>query len=311
MNGVFDGSESTHDVDTGQALRIGGVENLVVRNCEFRNFTNAAELTCPVEIYTVIDALVDACRFAGGISNFNACDMQEARSARFTNNVIDGSHFGCNITRVDAGLFAFNTLQGRRNRESSQNLPKARSVRGLKAMGCAAVRIVSNHAADYESPVKVEACFRYDISHNIIMNAGLHPFSGQIALNVGSIAHGTNMRGGTIIGNQVETCGGTGIGVTSDAIGGVIIANNIVRSTQAVAIHAGVANAQIMGNRIEDWGLRGAGDAAVRFGPGATLADNRFNNSITRSAACLAPAQPGDSYRIMRDNVSETSNPLT
>jgi hypothetical protein len=311
LNGIFDGSESTHDVDTGQALRIGGVENVVVRNCEFRGFANAAELTCPLEIYVVIDALVDGCRFTGGVSNFNACDMQEARSARFTNNVIDGAHFGCNITRVDAGLFAHNTLQGRRNRETTQNLRKARSVRGLKAMGCAAIRILGNHAADYESPVKVEACFRYDVSHNIIMNAGLRPYEGQIALNIGSIQPGINMRGGTIIGNQVETCGGIGIGVTSDSIGGVIIANNIVRSTQAVAIHAGVANAMVVGNRIEDWGLRGSADPGIRFAVGATIADNRFSNTLTHSAPCMGPVSTGGSSRVMRDNVSESSNPLS
>ncbi len=310
VNGIFDGSESTFDVNTGQALRIGAVERVLVRNCEFRHYASAAELTCPVEIFTVIDAVVDQCRFSGGVSNFNACDMQGARSAQFTNNIIDGAHFGCNITRVDAGLFSQNTLQGRRLKEGTQNLPKLRSVRGLKAFGCATIRVLGNYASDYESPIKVEACFRYDISHNFLMNAGLGPASGQIALNVGSIAHGTNMRCGTIIGNHVETCGGIGIGVTSDVAGGVLITNNIVRSTQGSAIHVGVANATIMGNRIENWGLRSAGDPAIHFGPGATVADNRFANEIVQSVPCIAAIARGDGARVMRDNVSETQNPL-
>ncbi len=185
-----------------------------------------------------------------------------------------------------------------------------RSTRGLKAYGCAAIRILGNHVSDFESPIKVDACFRYDVSHNTIFNAGLAPYNGQIALNVGSIIHGRNMSCGRIIGNHVENCGGIGIGVTSDPVGGVIISGNMVRSTQCAAILVAVSNATITANRIEDWGLLGRGDAAIHFGNGATVADNRFANATMPAARCLAPQNPGDTNQILRDNVSETRNPL-
>ena len=98
-----------------------------------------------------MDALLSDCRFTGSVSRFDICDIQESRFAHFVNNQLDGSHFGCNITRVDSGLFANNSLQGRRAFEAAIG-PTVRSVRGLKADGCAAIRILGNHLADYESP---------------------------------------------------------------------------------------------------------------------------------------------------------------
>ncbi len=310
-NGIFDGSECTWDRDTGQGVRIGGTEYAVIRDCEFRNFRYGGKLTCAIELFTVIDARVSGCRFTGGISNFDMCDMQEARSAHFTENILDGSHFGCNITRVDYGLFANNSMHGQRCREADEGIVPPRSTRGLKAYGCTAIRILGNHVSDFESPIKVDACFRYDISHNTIFNAGLAPYDGQIALNVGSMIQGRNMGGGRIIGNHVENCGGIGIGVTSDPRGGVIVSANIVRTTQRAGIYVVVSNATISANRIEDWGLQGRGDAAIRFGNGATVADNRFTNTTMPTAPCLAPQNSDGTCQILRDNVSESRNPLT
>jgi hypothetical protein len=311
-NGVFDGSECTFDKDTGQALRIGGCEHVVVRNCEFRDFRHAGQLTSAIELFTNIDARVSDCRFSGGVSHFNVCDIQEVRFAHFVGNMLQGSHFGCNITRADYGLFANNSLHGERAREAAESVVPPRSVRGLKAYGCAAIRVLGNHASDYESPIKIEACFRYDVSHNTIFNAGLGPSEGQIALNVGSIAHGKNMRNGRIIGNHVECCGNIGIGVTSDPTGGLIVSGNIVRSVQGTGLQLGVPNAVVSCNRIEDWGLGGRGDAAIHFtGGGATLADNRFAHATLAGLPCINTGPAGDSRLILRDNVSESGNPLT
>jgi hypothetical protein len=310
-NGIFDGSECTYDTDTGQALRIGGTERVLVHGCEFRNFRHEGQLTNAVELFTIIDAVVDDCRFTGGVSQFNICDIQEVRFAHFVNNLLDGSHLGCNITRADYGLFANNSLHGQRAREVAERVVPQQSVRGLKAYGCAAIRILGNHATDYESPIKVEACFRYDVSHNTVFNAGSGPFGGQIALNIGSIAPGRNMHDGRIIANHVEGCGGIGIGVTTDPPGGLIVSGNIVRATQAAGIHIGVPNAIVSGNRVEDWGLRGAGDPAIRVSGGATVADNRFAHATLSSVPCIAATAAGDARLILRDNVSEGANPLT
>lgn len=305
-NGVFDGSESTFDAGTGQALRVGGAERVVVQGCEFRDFRHAGKLTCAVELFTNVDASVSDCRFAGGVSQFDICDIQDARFAHFVNNQLAGSHFGCNITRADFGLFANNSFQGRHAWEVASGVSPARSVRGLKAYGCAAVRILGNQATDYESPIKVQACFRYDVSHNTIFNGGLGPYTGQIALNVGSIARGLNMRDGRIVANHVECCGGIGIGVSSDQPGGVCIANNVVRGTQAAGIHVNVANAIISANRVEDWGLRGAGDAAMHAGERASVVDNRFAHATLTSLPCIT----GDAHLLARDNISESGNRL-
>lgn len=310
-NGTFDGSECTFDVDTGQAIRISGVERVVVQQCEFRNFTYGGRLTCPVEVFTVIDAAVRECRFVGGVSKFDCCDIQVARFAQFVDNLIEGSHFGCNMTRADYGLMANNSLHGQRALEASQGVAPPRSVRGLKAYGCAAIRILGNHASDYESPIKVEGCFRYDVSHNVIFNAGLSPYSGQIALNVGSIIHGRNMRAGTVSGNHVEMCGGIGIGVTSDPPGGVLISGNVVRSTHSIGILVAVPRATILGNRVEDWALSGGREPAIRFMSDSTVADNRFANAVSANPPCLGTLRSGTRGSVLRDNVSETDNPYS
>ena len=310
-NGVFDGSECTLDVDTGQALRIGATERVLVSGCEFRNFRRGGELTGAIELFTNIDAVVEDCRFSGGVSHFNICDIQEVRFAHFVNNQLEGAHFGCNITRADYALFANNSLHGHRALELARHVEPQRSVRGLKAYGCAAVRILGNHASDYESPIKIEACFRYDLSHNTVFNAGVGSFSGQIALNVGSIRPGRNMHDGRIIGNHVEGCGGIGIGVTTDPPGGLIVSGNIVRNTQGTGIHLGVPNAIVTGNRIEDWGLRGAGDPGLQVTGGATITNNRFAHATLAAPPCIVTTSAADTHLVLRDNVSEGSNPVS
>lgn len=308
-NGVFDGSQLTLDSGTGQALRIGGTERVVVQGCEFRDFRHDGALTCAVELFQNVDVLVSECRFTGCISHFDICDIQDARFAHFVNNQMDGAHFGCNLTRIDSGLFAHNSLQGRHASEAAGGAP-ARSVRGLKAYGCASIRMLGNQASDYESPIKVQACFRYDVSHNTIFNGGVGAYTGQIALNVGSIVQGHNMRDGRVIGNLVECCGGIGIGITSDSPGGVCVADNIVRATQGMGIYVNVANAIVSGNRVADWGLRNGGDAAIHASGAASVVDNRFAHATLTGLACLALART-DERQLVRDNVSESGNRLT
>ena len=143
--------------------------------CEFKNFQHGGQLTNAVELFINVDALVSECRFSGGVSRFDICDIQQVRFANFVNNFLQGSHFGCNITRADFALFADNSLQGERASEAASPENPLRSIRGLKAYGCAALRVLGNHVSDYESAIKVEACFRYDISHNVIFNAALTP----------------------------------------------------------------------------------------------------------------------------------------
>ena len=306
-NGLFDGSQCTYDTATGQALRIGGTERVIVQGCEFRNFRHDGALTCAVELYQNIDVLLSDCRFTGGVSRSNICDIQDARFAHFVNNQLDGSHFGLDITRIDCGLVANNSLQGRRAHEIATAAPE-RSARGLKAYGCAAIRILGNHAADYESPIKVDACFRYDVSHNTIFNSAVGPYTGSIALNIGSMTQGRNMRAGRVVANLAECCGGIGIGITSDAPGGTCVADNIVRNTQGRGIHIAATNVIICGNRVEDWGLRDQGDAAISVTAAASIVDNRFSHASLTRLPCLASA---GGPLLTRDNVSESGNRLS
>jgi Right handed beta helix region len=305
-NGLFDGSQCTYDTATGQALRIGGTERVIVQGCEFRDFRHDGALTCAVELYQNIDVLLSDCRFTGGVSRSNICDIQDSRFAHFVNNQLDGSHFGLDITRIDCGLVANNSLQGRRAHEIASAAPE-RSARGVKAYGCAAIRILGNHSADYESPIKVDACFRYDVSHNTVFNSALGPYTGSIALNIGSMIQGRNMRAGRVVGNLVESCGGLGIGITSDAAGGICIADNIVRNTQGRGIHVAAANVIVSGNRVEDWGLRDKGDAAISVTAAASIVDNRFAHASLTTLPCLAS---NGATILTRDNVSESGNRL-
>ena len=67
-----------------------------------------------------------------------------------------------------------------------------------------------------------------------------------------------------------------------------------------------MANAIICANRVEDWGLRGAGDAAIHAGERASVVDNRFAHATLTSLPCLA----SDAHLLARDNISESGNRL-
>lgn len=309
-NGIFDGSKCTYAKDSGQAIRLGGFERVLISNCQFVAFTSDDTYTSAVEIVQCIDATVVESRFLLCVGKYQVCDIQDARRVEYLNNVVDGSHFGLESARVDAALYSGNCLRGRRMREGTGGAPAIRSVRGLKAYGCADIKIIGNDVSDYESPVKVQGCFRYDVSHNTLRNAGLDHFEGQIALNVGSQIRGFNMKAGRVIANVVEHCGGAAIGVTADPAGRVVVANNTVRDVQGSAIIVNVDNAIISGNVIEDWGLRGAGDPAVVFSRGATITGNRFAGAQQPTSPCLAGSFVRPYVYVIRDNASEADNPL-
>ena len=308
-NVVFDGSACVYTTALGQGARLGGFVRTLVEGCRFVNFANNSTRTEALTVLGCLDATVRDCVFAGQSAGNQQGSIYYSRNALFTGCTVDGSAFGLGITRCENATASDNFLQGRRKQESDESIT-ARSTRGIKVYGCAVANVVNNHTSDFESGIKVQACFRYDLRGNVVRNAGLTgAYTGAIALNVGSIARGTNMSAGVIAHNIVENSGGVGIGVTSDAPGGVIISGNQVLHTAGAGIYADVRDAIIQGNRVVDWGLRNAGDVGIHFGAGATVTGNRLSHSTLTNLNCLRSVlAPGGRYHI-EGNVSESGNP--
>ena len=309
-NGVFDGSLTTLDTSTGQAIRANGFEKVVIDNIEFKNFDNGGTLTTPVQTFVCIDVFATGCRSTGTVSLNNAWDIQDARCAIVTDNIFDGSCFGVNLTRCEFTSVSGNIFMGRKKFEEDAALG-LRSIRGLKFYGCAVAKAVNNEFTDYESPLKGQANFRTLWLGNVVRNGALFsPYSGQTALNIGSQINGVNMCTGIVANNIVENCGGLAIGILGDTAGKYIVAGNQVRRCHANGIQNPTNNCIIVNNIIEDWDLTAAGFYAIRqTGVGATIVGNRFTNSDATRTCMNISLVSGGKY-VVRDNVAITANPL-
>lgn len=308
-NGVIDGSLNLYDQATGQGVRVTGYESVVIENVEFTHFDHRGTLTSALQVFECLDISVRHCSFKYGVSANNMVDLQTARHVEFLGNLISGDHFGVNITRADYGKAVGNTVVGRRKKNAELGDRKKRSVRGIKFYGCGHALISQNHCADFESPVKVEACARFIVEHNHVIISGLDVPAGQIALNIGSQNRDKDMHSGVVNGNIVENCGGTGIGITSDRMGRVIISNNVVRRCGAHGIYIAVDNCIITNNQISDWDLIGnghAGIAATTFGS-QIVKSNFFHNEHSRESRCIEINGP---HSLVSDNLCSTQNPL-
>ncbi|HYN46443.1 MAG TPA: right-handed parallel beta-helix repeat-containing protein [Allosphingosinicella sp.] len=309
-NCVFDGSACTYDTDPGQALRLAAVEKVILENCEFRNFDNNA-ISCQAFAFLYcIDVTVINNRMTGHNAQDQNGSVYFSRSGKFIGNTADGSAFGLSTTRCETAIFQGNNLYGRRKLESDTSVTPLHSARGIKSYGCAATVVAGNDISDYESPIKIEAGYRFDIVGNTMRNAGLSSYSGQIALNVGSAVNGTNLAYGIIANNIVENSGGAGIGVSSDTIGKVVITGNQVLKTQSIGIYAPIRNVVISQNMITDWGLRNSAEAGIYYGDGATVTDNRFSHATLTSLPCLRNNLTSGYRYSFSGNAVETANPL-
>jgi len=309
-NVTFDGSACTSRATLGLGARLGAFRRVLVEGCSFVDFNAAPQETLALAIVSSLDATIRDCRFAGQVSRNQQGGIYYCRNALISGCSVDGSAFGLAIARSENATFSDNFLNGYRKREGDEG-EVTRSTRGIKAFGCASATIVNNCVSDYESGIKVQACFRFNVRGNTVRNSALsRSYDGGIALNIGSIRRGVNMTGGIVAENIVENSGGIGIGVTSDDPARVIIVGNQVMVTQGCGIHANVRDVVITANHVSDWGLRRAADVGIIFGGGATVIGNRLSHSTLSNLACLHDGfQPAGRY-VVRDNVSESGNPL-
>lgn len=308
-NGVVDGSLNRQDQATGQGVRVTGAESVVIENVEFTHFQQGGALTSAIEVFECLDISIRHCSFKYGLSANNMVDVQTARHVEFLGNHIVGDHFGVNLTRADYGKAIGNTVVGRRKRSADLGMTMKNSVRGIKFYGCGHALVSQNHCADFESPIKIEACTRFLVDCNYVINSGLDDMTGQIALNIGSTNVGSDMHSGVVTGNIVENCGGTGIGITSDVVGRVVVANNVVRRVGAHGIYIAVDGCTVTGNQISDWDLLGRNYAGV-YSPssgGQIIKNNVFGNGYSREAPCTDIRGLNS---LVSDNLCMTKNPI-
>lgn len=308
-NGVVDGSLNQYDQATGQGVRVTGYESVVIENVEFTHFDHGGTLTSAIQVFECLDIAIRHCSFKYGVSANNMVDLQTARHVEFLGNLIDGDHFGVNITRADYGKAIGNTVVGRRKKNSDTGIGKKRSVRGIKFYGCGHALISQNHCADFESPIKVEACMRFMVDGNYVINSGLDQMTGQIALNIGSQNPDEDMHSGVVTGNIVENCGGTGIGITSDHIGRVVVSNNVVRRCGAHGIYIAVDCCIVTGNQISDWDMLGRNNAGITAtSKRAQIVKENFFHNDNSPYACCTDIRGQNS--LVTDNLCTTKNPM-
>lgn len=310
-NGRIDGSAATFAADTGMAFRVGGYEEVVLDNLTFKNFDHTGAFVTDLQVVYCLDVTLSRLRWEGGVhdSASNVADVQNVRSVSLMESTFDGSHFGINLTRAETARAVNNTLIGRREKEGAGG---NNSTRGLKMFGCATAIMHGNYSCDFESSLKIQACFQYIVTGNHVRNdAPTLAYSGEIGINIGSITNGTNMRRGIVANNIVENTNGVGIGISSDSTaGGVLVQGNITSRNGGMGIFVNVNNATIIGNRVEDWGLRNSSDVGIWYSQGATVIGNRFSHATLTSLACLRNFLQSTYKYHIDGNIAETANPI-
>jgi hypothetical protein len=309
-NGRIDGSASTYSgTALGRALRLVAykVVDVEVELVGWNTTSTEGDLAVAYLCHTVNWKLTAI----GNVSGSQISNSLDCMSVKYIGSTIDSDGFGLAMSRCDSAIAQGNSLVGRR-RENSDDAVAIRSVRGIKAYGCAHAIISGNTVSDYESPIKVEACHRFVVSGNTVTNPGLDAhYSGSIAINVGATIDGNFSGYGIVANNIVENGGGIGIGITaSSKLGRNVVTGNVLRSLQGSAIHSSCHDTIIADNQIADWGLRDAGDPAIHHDAGATITGNRFYHATLTSLPCIRNnLAPGARY-VVQHNACADGNPL-
>lgn len=305
----FDGSLDTNDTATGQAIRAFHYEDVDI-DCEFINFDNNGTLTCALEIAQCIDARARV-RVVDYVSKFHLIDIQDCRTAHLRDSIAIGGGFGMTITRCEEASMWGNSLQGHYKMEVDLDATST-SVRGLKMYGVGSAKILHNDIQDYESPIKVECCHQFDVSHNSIRN-GSRSFD-QVAINVSNQVDGDITTNGMVTHNLVINSGGVGIGVTSSTTpsleGRCIIVGNQIKGAGSHGIYCLAPNSIISDNRVQDWSTTSAGTYnGIFVNDGATCIGNRFRNTDATAACFNIDASAGFKY-VFQGTTCETANPI-
>lgn len=317
-NFTFDGSNVTASAgNTGQAVRLLGFERVILENCRAVNYEPSTGGNNPFQILDCVD--VEVLRIHGNDNDIlgavNLFDVDGARSATVDGVILHGGHFGFNFWRCEDAQATRVIASGQRKLEGEESVSPARSVRGIKAQACGFVTIDGCHLSDFESPIKLEVFHRYKVVNNIVRNAGLYTYDGQLAISVTSSSEPQEPFG-EILGNTVEHCGGVAIGINSGAAdtvdANVNVSHNTIRECGRYAIYCEQRKLKTIGNTIENWnndsGGTGETSAAIYNGGGLVAIGNTFTNSDTGDACFRTNFVANEEY-FYRGNVVTTGNP--
>lgn len=240
-------------------------------------------------------------------------EVDDCNQAVVTDNIIEGQHFGINITRCAQAIVNNNVLHGRSTYEVINSLSLF-STRGIKVTTCGTTQVIGNSLDDYVTPIKVDVAFRATITGNSARNAefksGTNNTDAAFELSSTSQA---NQFGFVITGNVIENSGGLGIlfsnGAAATVNGKVICTSNYIRGCQAQAIQISNADCDISDNMIENWDLAATGNPGVMYGDGATANNNQFFHT-DNTKVCLQTNFVATYTYCFVGNKSPTGNPL-
>ena len=313
-NIVFDGSMTTGpSADSGNVVRAVGYKDTTIRGCAFVGYNITTGFAVLVQIYIGLDSLVTECRFSGNVIHnaSDVVDFQEMQSIRFTDNLLEGSHFGVNLTRSGNSIASDNVLIGR---ATSEPHPGTYSVRGIKFTSCATAVAMGNQISEYETGIRVDNGFRFIIMANSLRNMNWFDTTNTTGLALAvSASDSATMFGGSISCNMIENCGGNGIGLSYGNLpkkGRCIIDSNYIRRVNGYGIYSNCQDVIISNNYMEDWCLCAGAFEGIKYYQGVTAIGNRFSHSSSATPECFnVPSAIGYTY-VIENNVSQDSNPL-
>lgn len=315
-NVVFDGTNiSGSPGNDGTAARIIGYEFVRLNNIRVQNFNGAVG----ANIVHGEDNISWHCdnNYSKNCSTPNAVGtyyIARARKATFIGNHLSNDLFGCNADWCEDAALDNNVCDGRTAFETGTGITPGRSVRGLKANACGFFSMTGNIMSDYSSPIRGSIIHRFNVTGNIIRNAGLEAYVGQIALNLSNAAFVEEIFG-VVADNLVEDCGGIAIAVDDGNAGttdsGVSVTGNIVNGCQGIGIYLPIGKASAHNNKIFNWNQRAAaGDsgAAIYYFGGLNATGNEFKNS-TNTYPCFRNNFVSGQIYWLSGNFSPTGNP--
>lgn len=322
----WDGSLYTTPGSLGMCVRAGTYRSVNMSRMRFQNFSVAAPnqpvllglyygLDCNVEDLTVEENQI----WSSAANPGEHIDIQGYRKARFNNNAVDGSGFGCDMTFCELATANGNTLTGRKTYERFIATALPWSARGIKATRCGHVTFDGNVSSDYETPLRTDRGIRATFSGNKIYNADIP--QGAFTNTTGSALNCTSsynplQREYVIIGNTIRNAGGNGINLSSGVgvfSGRNIIAKNSISGCNAAGIFSTDSDNVFDANRVQNWDRSVSGFGAIHTtAKSQTYTGNRFNHETDATRFCFntLTAAGGNGRWCISGNAVESLNPL-
>jgi hypothetical protein len=290
-DGTIDGSQSTITATLllGAVLMASNYELVKIKNLIVTGYKYTSTT---IQLFTIEfcpKGYIEENVFSENTIVTELVTVRGAYIATVISNDIDGSGFGITTEFCTTSIMTDNNLIGRHKEEIDTAASPIRSVRGLKGFGNLKNIIGSNTASDYESGIRVEVATYFQIYDNHLINMGLGPDAGQVALNVSASVEPSRVCVGSITNNIIDGCGGLAIGV-EDTSTTAIISDNKINDCHSYAIYHHGQNGIITENNITNWDNGNNGTPAIYCDENyAHYVDgNNFNNTVAgNTAPCL------------------------